>query len=54
MQMTKLPWGSWEAVGDQSEYVNQISTYAQQSVSLYVKWLGNGVNFRYLLDAFSK
>lgn len=26
VQMTKMPWSSWESVEDQSDYVNQIST----------------------------
>jgi hypothetical protein len=50
--MTKMPWGSWESVGDQSDYVNQISTYINQSVPLYSYWLSNPSHFRFFCDSF--
>jgi len=30
--MARMPWGSWEAVGDQSEYVNQVNSMLSQYV----------------------
>ena len=50
-QMLKMPWASWESVGDQSEYVNQFHTYVSQSVPLYNDWL-SAIHFRYFCDSF--
>jgi len=52
-QMIKMPWSSWEAVDDQSEYVNQISAYINQSAPLYQEWLSNPAHFRFFCDSFS-
>jgi hypothetical protein len=52
LQMTKMPWASWETVGDQSEYVNHISTYIDQSVPIYHNWLSNSAHFSYFCDYF--
>ena len=52
LQMTKMPWASWEAVEDQSEYVNQLSTYVNQTVPLYMNWLANPSHFQYFCDSF--
>jgi hypothetical protein len=51
-QMVRMPWSSWEAVDDQSEYVNQISTYINQSIPLYQEWLSNPSHFRFFCDSF--
>jgi hypothetical protein len=51
-QMVKMPWSSWEAVDDQSEYVNQISTYINQAIPLYQEWLSNPAHFRFFCDSF--
>jgi hypothetical protein len=51
-QMIKMPWGSWESVGDQSDYVNQISTYISQSVPMYNTCLANPAHFRFFCDSF--
>jgi len=53
-QMTRMPWSSWESVGDQSEYVNQISTYIQQSVPLYAFWLTNFSHFGFSAILFAR
>jgi hypothetical protein len=51
VNMTKMPWNSWQSVGDQSEYVNQISTYLSQSVPTYAAWLKD-LHFRFFCDSF--
>eukprot|EP01114_Cavostelium_apophysatum_P021812 TRINITY_DN7705_c0_g1_i1.p1 TRINITY_DN7705_c0_g1~~TRINITY_DN7705_c0_g1_i1.p1 ORF type:complete len:856 (+),score=183.73 TRINITY_DN7705_c0_g1_i1:75-2642(+) len=54
VQMSKMPWGSWESVNDQSDYVNQLSIYLQQSVPIYCNWLVDPGHFRFVLDSFCK
>eukprot|EP01117_Protostelium_nocturnum_P012058 TRINITY_DN4417_c0_g1_i1.p1 TRINITY_DN4417_c0_g1~~TRINITY_DN4417_c0_g1_i1.p1 ORF type:complete len:781 (+),score=218.28 TRINITY_DN4417_c0_g1_i1:86-2428(+) len=51
-QMTKMPWGSWESVGDQSDYVNQLSTYINQSIPIYRSWIVNPTHFNFFCDLF--
>lgn len=50
--MSKMPWGSWDTVGDQSDYVNQFSTYISQTVPLYNDWL-SPIHSRFFCDSFA-
>ena len=50
--MTKMPWVSWESVEDQSEYVNQITTYVQQTVPVIMDWLMSPAHFSFFCDSF--
>lgn len=49
--MSKMPWVSWDTVGDQSDYVNQFSTYISQTVPLYNDWL-SPIHSRFFCDEF--
>jgi flagellar hook-basal body complex protein FliE len=51
VSMTKMPWNTWESVGDQSPYVNQISTYISQTIPMYATWLKDA-HFRFFCDSF--
>jgi len=50
--MTRVNWAVWESVGDQSEYVNQISTCIAQTVPIYHDWLSNTIHFTFFCDSF--
>ena len=54
VHMSKMPWGSWESEGDQSDYVNQIATYTEQTATIFSRWLNNNDYYRYVLDLFCK
>jgi hypothetical protein len=51
--MTRMPWGSWDTVEDQSEYVNQISIFINQSIPMYIDWLPNQNHFKFFADNFA-
>jgi len=51
-QMRTMPWGSWETVETESEYVHQVSTYVGQSIPLYQSWIANPAHFRFFCDSF--
>jgi len=51
-QMAKMNWASWDSVGDQSDYVNQIANFVGQSVPIYNNWLTNPSHFRYFCSEF--
>lgn len=50
--MIKLPWGSWEMVGEESEYVAQITTAIQQCVPFYGEWLTDKRHFELFSEGF--
>jgi hypothetical protein len=55
--MTKQPWASWEAVGDQSEYVTTMGVLMESLVPVFRRWLnpsasGQSLNFNWFCDAF--
>jgi hypothetical protein len=49
--MVRMPWATWEAVGDTSEYVGMIDVAVQNTVPLYSTWLSS-THYRFFCDSF--
>jgi len=50
--MIKMPWITWDSVGDQSEYVNIINFNINETVPIYREWL-SPLYFRFFCDKFA-
>ncbi len=44
--MTRLPWVSWENVGDQNLYVTSIGTYMLNTATLVQKYTGGNKYYK--------
>lgn len=54
VQMTKLAWGTMDSVGDQSDYVNQMTYIIKTNVSMIGRITANKRYFRTFHDRFAE
>lgn len=54
VQMTKLPWGSMDTVGDQSDYVSQILDIIKRNVTVVGRIIANRRYYRTFNDRFAE
>ena len=52
--MTKLPWISWENVGDQNTYVTSIGTYLMNIATLVQKVTGGNKYYKMFCEKFAE
>lgn len=53
-QMIKLPWGTMDTVGDQSDYVSQIVDIIRRNVTVVGRVVANKRYFRTFNDRFAE
>jgi hypothetical protein len=53
-QMTRLPWGTMDTVGDQSDYVNKMLVIIKQYSTVVGRTIANKRYFRTFNDRFAE
>lgn len=54
LQMTRLPWGAMDSVGDQSDYVTQIMDIIKRYTTIIGKTVSNKRYYRTFCDRFAE
>jgi len=52
VQMIRIPWATLETVGDQSNYINEVTTIIDQTSTVYKQWIMNEHHYRFFCDSF--
>lgn len=52
--MTRIPWGTMDTVGDQSDYVSQMVDIIRRNVTVVGKVIANKRYFRTFNDRFAE
>jgi hypothetical protein len=54
LQMTRLPWGTMDTVGDQSDYISQMVDIIKRNVTVVGRVIANKRYFRTFNDRFAE
>lgn len=52
--MSKIPWGTLQSVGDQSEYITMIGSVLNECIPIMKDGLGNVKYFKMFCDKFAE
>lgn len=50
--MIKMPWSTWESLGDQSPFVGRIAEHLNSFAPLIKEWLTTPQHYQFVIDSF--